>query len=221
MGGGIDGHADGLARGHRPAGQVGGKLQSPAIMPGPHRSCQLRRLGSDCPQTESGAFAQQHADQAGAQQNSQPVRHRLDHRRGLRGGTESLRDLGQNLGSPVFLARNLGEAAGFEQAAQLSGKNGGLGRQVRIEEVRVRTMQEYRRPDRVVTHHHGRGHDGAGAELGSHEIAGGIQLIFVNRLALTDGFDRDGNRALAGLDPGSPEAVRQQSIGFRPLQLVG
>ena len=65
VGGRIDGHADGFVRRYRPACQIGGELQSPAIMPSPHRSGQLRRLGSDGAQAEGSALPQQHADQAG------------------------------------------------------------------------------------------------------------------------------------------------------------
>ena len=190
-------------------------------MPGPHRSRQLRRLGGDRAQTEPGPFPQHHADQAGAQQDPKPVSHGFDDRCGLGCGMDRLRDLSQNLGSPVFLARNLGKAAGFEQTAQLSRQNGGLGRQVGVEEVGIRAMQKDRRSDRFMANHQRRGHDRSGAVLGGHEIAGGIQLIFVDGLLLPDGFGRDCHRTLAGLDPRSREAIRHHTIGLRSHQLVG
>ena len=60
---------------------------------------------------------------------------------------DGLRDLSQNLGAPVFLPGNLGEAAGLEQAAQLSRQDGGLGGQVGVEEIGIGTMQKDGRAD--------------------------------------------------------------------------
>ncbi len=218
---GINGHADGLARRHRPAGQIGGKLQSPAIMPGPHRSGQLHRLGGDRPQAEAGRFLQHHADQAGAQQDPKPVRHGFDDRRRLGCGMDSLRDLSQNLGAPVFLPGNLGEAAGLEQAAQLSRQDGGFGGQVGVEEVGIGTMQKDCRADRIVAHHQRSRHDRARVVLGGHEIAGRIQLIFVHGFLLPDGFGRNGYRTLAGLYPRPRKAVCHHAIGLCSQQFVG
>ena len=62
---------------------------------------------------------------------------------------EGLRDFSQNLGAPVFLARNLGQAAGLEQAAQLSRQDGGFGGQVVVEEIGIGAVQK--RPPRRST----------------------------------------------------------------------
>ena len=86
-------------------------------MPGPDRSGQLRRLGGDCIQTEAGPFPHHHADQACPQQDPKAVSHGFEDRGRLRGSVDSLRDFSQNLGSPVFFARNLGKAIRLEQTA--------------------------------------------------------------------------------------------------------
>ena len=218
VGGGIDGHADGFTRRHRPAGQIGGKLQSPAVMPGPHRGRQLRRLRRHRAQAEPGCFPQKDANQASAQENPEPVGHGLDHRRRLRRGAQSLRHFDQNLGAPALLAGDLGKAAGFQQTAQLSRQDRGLGRQVLVEKIRIGAMQKRRRPDGFVAHYQRRRHDRAGPILRRHYIARWVQPVLQDRLALLKSFD--GDRALTGSEPGPRKAIRHHPIGLGAHQLV-
>ena len=74
-------------------------------------------------------------------------------------------DLGQDFGAAVLFARGFAKPRRLQQAAQLSGQDGGLGGQVVVEELFFGIMQERYRADDFVKDHQGRGHQGASVEL--------------------------------------------------------
>ncbi len=218
MGGRINRDTDGFAGRHRPAGKIGGKLQSAAIVPGSHRRRQLRRFRGYRPQSEAGRIPQQHTNQPGTQQNPQPVGNSFNHRRRFGRGVQRLRHLRQNLGATAFLAGDLGEAAGFQEAAQLSGEDSGFCGQVFVEEIGVGAMDKSRRADRLIADHQRSRHHRPGAILGGHQIAGRIQPVLADRSALLKGFD--GDRALPSLEPRTPEPTCHRSVGLGSHQFV-
>ncbi len=127
-----DRDGDGLSGGNRALRQIGGEANGLAVMPSPEGSRQLRSFGGHGAQFEGSIAAQKNRDQARAQQQPEPVGQGLNH--GVYVGSSVQRggDFGQDFGPAVLLARNFAEPRRFQQAAQLSGQDGGLGGEILI-----------------------------------------------------------------------------------------
>ncbi len=78
---------------------------------------------------------------------------------------QSVGDLGQDFSPAVLLARGFAEPGCFQQAAQLSGQDGGLGGEVLIEKSFFGIMQKRRRADDFIEDHQRSGHQRASFKL--------------------------------------------------------
>jgi hypothetical protein len=145
--GGIDGDGDGLTGCHRAGSQINGKLQPFPVKASTRGSCQLRRLRSNSPQTHGRSLAQQNAHQAGVQQNPQAFRNRLGNRGSIGDGMHCLDDFHQGLRTAMLFLRYLSQTARFQQTAELASKDRRFGRQIVVEVVRFRNVQEDGGPD--------------------------------------------------------------------------
>jgi hypothetical protein len=182
-------------------------------MASPHQGCKVGRVGSNRTQGEICSLAQKDANQAGTQQHAQAIGDGVDHGGGFRHRMQGVCNLSQNFGPAVFFARDLGQAAGFQQAAQLSRQDGGFRSQIVIEEMRVGVVQKCRRPDDFIGHNQGGSHEGAGVELRRHGITHSVHPIAVNRLAQANRLHRNGT--FAGLHTSAPEIRGHVAIRLR------
>ncbi len=215
----IDRDRDGLARRHGARGHVSRKAQGGAIVAGAGSIAQLGRFRRHPAQFEGPVVAHENAHQARPQQDADPICQGFDDRGHVRIPMQSMRHLRQDLGPAMVFAGNLRQAARFEQAAQLSGHDGGLGSQVFVKEIGLRVMQESHRSKYLIGNHQGSGHDGFGLKLEGSRVASRVQRIHKNCAPLADRFP--GHRALRGFQMKAAEALCQNTVSFGPDHFIG
>jgi len=122
-------------------------------------------------------------------------------------------NLRQDFGAPMLFARSLAEPRRFQQAAQLSGEDGGFGGEVFIKKSFIGIMQKRRGADDFIEDHERSGHHGTGLELARRREGGtGLHLIYEDRAAIPHGLGGDG--ALLWKQSKADETVGQFAIGL-------
>ena len=159
-----DGDGNGLSCGDGALRQIGGEADGLAVMAAAECVSQLRSLGGDGAQFERPLAAQQHGDQASSQKQTQTVRQSLDHGGNIGSSVQGVRNISQDFGAAVLLARSLAEPGGFQQTAQLSGQNSGFGGKVLIKKFFIGIMQKGYRADDFIEDHQRSSHQGRGPQ---------------------------------------------------------
>ena len=207
-----------LARGDRALRQVGGKTDRLPIMPSTDGIGELRCVRGNRAQFERSFPPQQDAHQARTQQQPQTVRQSLNYRRNIGRSVQRLGHIGQNLRSPVLLARNLAQSRGLQQAAELPGQDGGLRCHVLVKKVAVRIVQERHGADDFVEYHQRCSHQRTRLVLCGCRKERRMYLVDKNRPPLPHGLSR--YRAFPRAQAKSDKALRHLAIGLLPHQLV-
>ena len=153
-----DGDGDRLSGGNRALRQIGGEANGLAVMPSPKRIGQLRSFGGHGAQFEGSFAAQKNRDQTRTQQQPETIRQGLDDGGYVWSSVQRVRDLGENLGAAVLFARGFAEPGRFEQAAELSSQDGGLGGEILIKKSFFRIMRKRYRADDFIEDHQRSGH---------------------------------------------------------------
>ena len=202
-----DGDGDGLSGGNRALRQIGGEANGLAVMAGPKGISQLGSFGGDGAQFEGSLAAQKNRDQTRTQQQPETVGQGLDDGGYVGSSVQGGGDLGQDLGPAVLLARSFAEPGCFQQAAELSRQDGGLGGEIVIKESFFGIMQKRRRADDFIEDHQRSGHQGASPKLAQRGMAlAHLQLIDEDRAALAHGLGSDG--AVLEEQPDADESAR-------------
>ncbi len=97
--------------------QIGGEANGLAVMSSPEGIGQLRSFGGHGAQFEGSFAAQKNRDQTRTQQQPETIRQGLDDGGYVWSSVQGARNLGQDFGPAVLLARGFAEPGRFEQAA--------------------------------------------------------------------------------------------------------
>ena len=114
----------------------------------------------------------------------------------------------------MVLARGLGQPRGLQQASQLAGENGRLGRQIFIEKVLVRIVQKCHRANHFIRNNQRGGHQRPGSELLRRRKRGGADLIQKNGAPAARRFRRHG--AVVGMQLQSHKGRGQLAVAVFP-----
>ena len=150
---GADGERDRLSGGDGALRQIGREPEGLPVMTGAGRIRQLRSLRRNRLQFKRSFAPQQDTNQPGAQEQAQAVGQGFDHRGNIRRAVQSMGNVRQNFGAAMFFARSLAQPGRFQQAAQLSGQDGGLGGKIFVKEIVVGIVQKCRRANHFVEDH--------------------------------------------------------------------
>ena len=214
-----DGDGNSLSGGNRALRQIGGEANGLAVMSSPEGICQLGSFGGHGAQFEGSLAAQKNRDQTRTQQKPETIRQGLDDGGYVGSSVQGGRDLGEDLGPPMFLARGFAEPGCFQQAAELPGQDSGLGGEVLIKKSLFGVVQKRRRADDFIEDHQRSGHQGAGLKLARRgEGRARRHLIDEDRAAPAHGFCRDG--ALLGQQPEADEPLGELAVGLFSNELV-
>ncbi len=184
-----DGDSDHFSAGNRALRQIGGEANRLAVVRRPKRIGQLRSLGGHGPQLERSLAAQKDGNQARTQQQPETISQSFDDGGNVGSAVQRVCNLSENRGAAMLLARSFAQPGCFEQAAELSSKDGGLGGEIFIKESVFRIMGKRRHADDFIEHDHGSNHQRARPELAQRGVAlARLDIIDDDRAALAHGL---------------------------------
>ena len=134
---------------------------------------------------------------------------------------QSFGGFSEDFGTTLFLARNVAETHGLEQATELSGQNRGFRGQVIVEEVRIGIVDECCRPNHFASHYQGSSHNRFGVVLRRERIFRNIQAVEVEGTTGDDGIYGDSAVRSTELHARAGKAILQKAGRLTTNHLVG
>src|SRR6478609_8795493 len=134
---------------------------------------------------------------------------------------QSFGGFGEDFGTTLFLARNIAETHGLEQATELSGQNRCFRGHVIVEEVRIGIVDERCRPNYLASDYQGSSHKRLGVVLRREGIFRDIQAIEVEGTTGDDGIHGDSAVRSTEFDARARKALFQKAGRLTTNHLVG